>query len=254
MKILGIPALSLVVCLIPACNKPEKKQAMDELNDASSEMVDDARKELEGGGLGVETPVDNTRLLAALDKAEGAASGQEKIAINLARISVNRMAEIMAPLTAASSNLFAGLDYSGVEKKEDLDALSEGVRNYRKINGEVKTALGKSFLDDLKSEGDKLGLKGKSKAEFFTAFGSKFDKQQPLLEAIRTQDDSLCEIVLDQHDLLRESFGNWSWNAESEEIVFENDEALEKFNALAVRLQKVAAEQEATQREFFSIK
>lgn len=83
-----------------------------------------------------------------------------------------------------------------------MKVLSEGVRNYRKINGE---------------------------------------------------DDRLCAIVLDQHDLLRESFGEWSWDSDAEEIRFENDEALEKFNALAVSLQEVAAEQEATQREFLSI-
>lgn len=253
MKILSIPALVLFVSLVPACNKPEKKQAMDELNDASAEMANEARKELDSGGLGVETPVDNSRLLAALDKAGDAASGQEKIAINLAKISVNRMAEIMAPLTAASGDLFAGLDFSAVESKEDIDALSEGVRKYRKINGEVKAALGQVFVDDLKKEADKLGLKGKSKAEFFAAFGSKFDRQQPLLQKIRSQDDQLCAIVLDQHDLLRDSFGDWSWNADAEEIVFENDEALEIFNGLAVRLQDVATEQEATQREFLSV-
>ena len=80
-----------------------------------------------------------------------------------------------------------------------------------------------------------------------------FDRQQPLLQEIRGQDDRLCAIILDQHDLLREFFGEWSWDSDAGEIRFENDEALEKFNALAVSLQEVAAEQDATQREFLSI-
>lgn len=237
---------------MPACEKPGKKEAMKDLDNALSEAREDALEELNSGGLGVEKPIDNSKLDDALDSAQKASSGQDKIAFELARYSIKRMEQLMEPLTAASGDLFAALDYSGVESKADLAALSENVRKYEKINAEVKAMLGEGFIDEIKKQADVLGLKGKTRKDFFTGFEPSMRRQFPLLREVRDQDSELCRIILDQHELLTESFGEWALGEEG--LVFESGEVAESYNELFAQLQKVAAAQEETQRKALNTK
>ena len=224
---------------------------MDDVDDAASAIMEDARKDLEDGGFGIDKPMDNTRLMDALDKAGDATSGQEKLAVNLAKISVERMTAFAAKLTAVSSDLTDGLDYSGVEKVEDLDALSDKIRSYRTVNAEVKADFSTDFIDGLKKEADKMGLKGSTKAGFFNAMESKYNKQLPLIKEIRDLDDELCVVVLEQHDLLRKYYGQWSWTENG--LQFENDEALEAYNVLAGKLEPIGQAQIAAQRKLLAL-
>lgn len=252
MKFLRFLVFGISVLLFSACEKPAKKEAMSEVADAVAAMNEDAMREMEEGGLSVNKPVDNSRLMDALDKAGDASSGQEKIAMNLAKLSVTRMTALAEKLNIASGDLTAGLDYSGVKEVNDLDALSEKIRSYRRANAEVKAGFSMKFLDDLKKEGDRMGLKGRAKADFFSAMGSKFSRQLPVIHKIRDFDDELCSVILKQHALLKRHFGEWS-ASDDEGLTFETDEGLEAYNALAEKLQSVADDQAAAQQKLISI-
>jgi len=255
MKTSDLTVLLFSAVLFSSCEKAGKKEALKDLNEASDAVVEDALKELdENGGLTVDKPIDQSRLLDALDKAGDTASGQEKIAIEMAKLSVSRIAELGGRLTEVSGDLMAGLDYSKVETREDIDALSERIRKYRKVNAEVKDSFNTGLIDDLKKEGDKRGLKGRSKADFFNAMESKFDRQLPVIHEIRDIDDELCATVLEQHGLLKENIGGWHWISEEAGIQIDEDEVLAAYNALAEKIQSLAVDQAEAQRKLLSIR
>lgn len=241
-------------CALASCQESKQKEAAQALEDAAEEFREDTQKELENGSLSVENPVDYSKLNDALDKAGESASGQGKLAMDLAKYSLKHMADIMAPLTSASAGLGESLDYSGVEKKEDIDVLSEKVRNYREINAEVKAAFGSELYVVLHEHADKIGLEGDARSGFFTGFKSKFRQQSPLLQKVRDQDDALCETILKQHEILKDSFGKWQWSEDLESVEFSDDVALAKYNLTLEELDKTASEQEETQREILNVR
>ena len=253
MKLPLLPAVAVTALFVCSCKKPAQREALTDVNDAAASMVDDARKEIEQGGLSVDSPVDNTRLIDALDKAGDASSGQDKIAFSLAKLSVTRMTELANKLNAVSGDLTGGLDYSEVETPEDIDALSEKIRNYQKVNAEVKAGFTVGFVDGLKKEAYKMGFKGRTRTDFFSAMESKYNRQLPLIEEIRDQDNALCGIILDQHSILKKYFGGWTWGGEEEGLQFEDDDAIDAYNLLLEKLEKVSDDQTATQRELIEL-
>ena len=250
MKFIKYSALSLLLVL-PACKKSEKADALDNMNDALSETRQDALDQLESGGMGVDTPADMSKLHSALDDAEKVTTGQEKLAIELARSTLKTMEAMMAPLTAASADLFAALDYSEVKSVDDIKALSENVRKYAKINTDVKAQLGEGYIDGVRDQADKIGLEGATRKEFFSGFEPSIRMQLPLLRDVRDQDAELCEIILKQHEVLSDSFGKWTWSSDG--LMFDDQDVADVYNKLYTEMAEVAAAQEATQRKVLSL-
>lgn len=238
-----------------ACEKAAKNDSLDEVTDAAESMRESALKELdEGGGLSFENPIDQSPLLDALDKAGDKASGQEKLAIRLAKTVMTRMGEMGEKLNEVSGNLTAGTDYSTVESEEDMEILSEKIRNYRRVNAELKKGFSMAFIDDMKKEADRIGLKGTDKVEFFNGMEPKFRLQIPVVHEIRDLDDMLCATILEQHEILRDHIDEWQWISDKGLIHFENEELAEKYNLLVDRIQTHANEQAEAQRKLLSIR
>ncbi|MGJ8643513.1 MAG: hypothetical protein ACSHX9_08915 [Luteolibacter sp.] len=244
----------VILGAVTSCEKSSKRDALEEVENAVEEFHVDARKQLEEGGAGIEEPVDLSQLHSALDKAEDSASGEEKIVMKLAKYILEGMESLMAPLTEASPGLTAAMDYTKVETKDDIGALSAKARNYQKVNLEFKVKIGDEFVDKVNAEADKLGLKGKTRDAFFKGFERNRSEQLPLLMEIRDQDNEVCEILLKQHAVLKEYFGEWEWNGEEEMLEFHNDEALEKFIKLSERNDELAEEQQATQYKMLNMR
>lgn len=242
------------VCAVASCERASDKERARALQEAADEFREEARKDLEGDGLNVDTPVDYTKLNEALDRAGESSSGQEKLAMELAKFSLKHMTEIMAPLSAASAGLREALDYSGVEGVEDLDVLSEKVRGYRAVNAEVKVAFGSDLYGVLGDYADKIGLEGKTRADFFEGFKSKFERQGPLLQRVRDLDDELCGTILRQHEILKGAFGKWKWSEDVGGIEISDDGVLAEYNATLEEINRTAAAQEQTQREILNIR
>jgi hypothetical protein len=252
MKSLRPLAAICAIFLLSGCKDPQKEKsqrdASEALDAASVSIKEQLREDLDNGGLSVDEEFDPSEMMDALDKLEGASDGQDKIAAGLAKYFITRFAEISAKLTNVSGDLNAGLDFSGVETAEDLDELSRRVMIYKRMNQEVKAEISEGVITDLKAEADKRGLEGKVRRNFFASVEGRFKRQLPVLHTIRDCDDELCEAILSQHKLLKKHLGEWEWSAEAEILEFASDEALEDFNALATKVQEVAAEQLAAQR------
>ena len=252
MRIRTLPLLAIAALLLPACEKRPKQKALDELRSSADEFQKEQLKKIDEGGLAVNEQPDTTRILDALDKAGDAASGQEKLGFELLKLFLQRVSDEGAKLTAVSADLAAGIDYSGVKEKGDLDGLSEKVRNYRRVNAEVKKGFSTELIENLKKDADRMGLTGQARADCFAGLEARFNRQLPLIHEIRDLDDQLCGVVLSQHDVLRKHFGNWTWEGGETGLSFSTDEAIGEFNALANELQAVAAKQAEVQRKLVS--
>lgn len=255
MRIRHLPLLAAAALLFPACGKQQSKQkAVDDLEKSVHELQDEQLKKINEGGIAINEPMDTTRILDALDKAGDAHSGQEKLGFELLKVFVQRMSEEGEKLNAVSGDLAASVDYSGVKEKGDLDVRSEKVRNYRRVNAEVKKGFSPILIEELKKDADRIGLKGRARADCFAGLESKFALQLPLIHEIRDLDDQLCEVVLSQHDVLRKHYGEWTWEGEEDGLQFSSDEALESYNTLALELQAIAEKQTEAQRSLLSIR
>lgn len=253
MKPRQLPLLAIAALLFTACGKQPKQKAMDELKSSVAELQQEQLKKIDEGGLSVNDQADTTKVLAALDKAGEAASGQEKLRFELLKLFLQRVSDEGAKLNAVSADLGAGIDYSAVKDKGDLDALSEKVRNYRRVNAEVKKAFDKDLIEGLKKDADRMGLTGRTRDECFAGLEARFNRQLPLIHEIRDLDDHLCAVVLAQHEVLRKHYGEWKWEGGETGLSISSDKAIREYDALSAELQSVAEKQAEVQRKLVTV-
>ena len=90
-------------------------------------------------------------------------------------------------------------------------------------------------------------------SSFVKGLNMGFGKLKPQLLVIRKTDDDLCSAVLEQHRVLKKYWGKWQWDADQGVPTFEEDAAIDAYNAAAQKIQDAAAAQAAAQKKVIEI-
>ena len=234
-------------------DKQAQEDALEELSDASDKLKNDYAKQLKEGGAAEHDPAALDDLVTATKKLEASASGDEAKSIKVMRIFMESVQTDSTNLANAQGDLTAALDYSQVKEASDIDALSEKVKTYQKLNTGLMTKVKSGWLEELNTNLDKEGVSATTKNLTIQGFNAQMNPQKPHLITIREADEQLCSAILKQHQILKDNFGKWKWNASAGAPEFTDNKVIELYNKEAHKMQDANKKQIEAQRNLYQV-
>lgn len=258
-KYLIIPFLAILTLCSVSCKDAKKSEqeesyekASDDLERASKELKAAQKKKFEETGEVDADPERIKRIIEATKEMEKNATGDEAKGARVMRNFVEAIQKDTANLTKYQEGLMKAADYSSIKKAQDIDTLSVHVKTYLKHNEQLTEKIKTGWVDSLKKALIKEGISEKSRNEFMAGFTQSIAPQQPHLLTVRSTDKEICNALLKQHATLKKYFGKWEWDAKQGTPLFQDQAALDEFNAQAINIQKASTRQTEAQRSLIN--
>ena len=211
-------------------------------------------KQLERNGGIRSDPASVDRIIDATKKLEEASTGDEAKAAKVMRLFMEDLSKDMAVLGAAQEALIKSTDYSSAKTPQDIDNLSKKARAYQKKNADVTAKIKSGWIQKIRENLEKEGVNEQFINNFIVGVKRGLNQKNSTLLIIRQTDDEICVAVLEQHAILKKYLNKWQWNATSETPDFEDDTALELYNAQAAKIQEISARQLEAQKKLLNVK
>ena len=251
--------LPLLFSLIFCCNsckdtkstkqKEKENDAIEEIQRAADKMKADQAKAIEKDGGISGDPKSMDGMIEATKKLEEVSTGDEAKSAKVMRIFMQSIQTDMAEITKQQQNLVEGTNYSNVKTAADLDALSNKVKLYQTANATLMNKVKSGWEQSLRSGLAKEGVKQSYTTSFMRGVKTGLDKNKPHLLVIRQTDDEMCQAILAQHAVLKKYLGKWKWNAAEGAPDFQDNAALQAYNAQAVKIQNASTRQLEAQKK-----
>ena len=137
-------------------------------------------------------------------------------------------------------------DMSNVKTKADLAAKRELGKEVLRLNRELMAFLD-SMEDRMWKKLQDAGVETGTREQFAAKTSTSFRRAIELQRQIRKHQETTANALLTLTDLLEAEWGKWKWK--DDDIIFDNDAALTRYNGLMEELRKADDEQTALQRE-----
>lgn len=245
-------ALSGLCLLFSSCDQAQKKQkekeAMRDLSTSKNEMLDSM--EMTDEGLVVDTEKmkeAQQRLKASGEKLGGKVGEALKIAADL-QISLGEEGEKCAK---AGEEVGPYLDMESLSASRDY---AGGIVKFKQLitTNEATLAAFRSYEPELYKRLNEIGFSGAERDGFDAGFKRKWKKTSELVEIIRNADLELAKIGIALREGLEKGDSQWKWDADEEQVTFQNDDQAEWFNAHMKRIQEVGEKQAKAQEDLLA--
>jgi len=251
--IAGIAAIAFAATKTALEQRLEKKKAIEEFDNNRRDIATEMKRELDTeGGLSADTAAKAmNKMRGEIDRlaAKGGKDGQAMKAV----------AEVMAEIQAKATPYLAlikrietdnPMDMSTVKDKADLAARREFGKEMLGMNQDLLSTFN-SVESNLRGKLQKAGATGKSTDDFVAGFMNGYTRTSRIQIRIRKTDETIAKSLIAMTDLMEASWGKWKRDGEN--IVFEEDESLKRFNEIANEVQKAGDDQTAAQRELIEL-
>jgi hypothetical protein len=135
-----------------------------------------------------------------------------------------------------------------LKERSDLGVARERILLARKANGEIRDVLAQ-MAPVVTDELAKRGVPVEDRARLTKSILGSYDVAGKAFAVMRGQDDTITSELLKACDLLDENWGRWHVDGNTGELIFDNDSAVQEFNAIRAKVSDVAEEQKRSQAE-----
>lgn len=220
------------------------KQAMNELAQDSNAR---ARERLEQGNLDFDSEaIDQAK--ARMTQATADGPRDQRITGEVAVVYLDRVQKA-AQVHSDTTDLLlerSPLDPSWIRTPEDIEDARQRTLTFRDANRQLLLAFNVRVAD-IQREFEQRGLSDPGYARGFIN-GMQSRPDYKLMLDIRETDRQFAELLLQACDLLEEHWNDWEYDTSLANIVFNNDEVLERWHQIVVEVQQIAERQVALQR------
>ncbi|MCP5534706.1 MAG: hypothetical protein H7A51_00555 [Akkermansiaceae bacterium] len=237
----------------PAGETEQEKQNTRELHKALRDMQEANEKSfnedgtISGDNKGIERVIDVAKKMEDSSTEEQAATGK------LLRIWMTMMQRDNLEIQNNISLITKGMEYGKIQSAEDIDKLSAMVNEYIKCNNGLTEKIRHGWLSEIRTKAKEENMEDDVILDFVAGLKQGFGKLKPQLLEIRKTDDDLCTAILEQHGVLKKHWGKWQWDEDQGVPSFEEDAAIDAYNAAAQKIQDAADAQAAAQKKVIEI-
>lgn len=246
-------SLAAILILLPNCKKVEsvtkQQQAEKELRESVKQLKRDANEQLDKNGHISGSGKSSDKTIRALEKLGKNSSGLIAAEAKITTIWLTQMKNLSSELQEGAKLLNQAADYSQIKTIQDISSLSDKVKKYKKLNNKIIQYINEDFMNEVKEKASKQGISEQSIKEIFPVIKKGFEKQKPYLLEIRHIDNDTCNAILEQHGILKSSFGKWKWDSKSELPNFSENKTLQKYNKASLEIQQALQKQVTLQRK-----
>jgi biopolymer transport protein ExbB/TolQ len=236
-------------------NAQQVKTELARLQTANQEVRESMRKELDEKGVIESGDAQLKRLENQFKEASDKLSGPDKLIMESSAAYAQTMQAEMKKYNAAVEAFQSAevLNVKAIDSREQIAAKRVVVQKFVDVNTQLTTFL-KQASQIYEKELRERKLSESTLKEVMRGFNRSVEARQPLLMEIRGCDDRLGKAALGTLDLLDKQFGKWRFDSSVNQVIFEDDEALERYNGFLDVINKAAEDQVAAQEKLLSIK
>ena len=186
--------------------------------------------------------------LNRLEAATSEVKGDEKDLVNATIAASRTLIEPLNDYNAAFATFqnAGGMDPGTMDSKENIAARIKLAAAFASANEGLLKALVAS-PEQLRST---LESRGHSRDRIDRAVVAyRRESQLELTLKIRETDRELCKTFIGLLELLNEAWGQWQYDADEEQTLFERDEHIDRFNAMQERMLEIVEQQTTLQRQ-----
>jgi hypothetical protein len=259
LLILGFLAAIMVPLFEKAKERAEtNRRDLAKVNQASSDMQSEVRKQLSTGGTNRELAQKNIdkkidEFEKSVQTAANDATGDRALAMRASTGYLERMKTLKHDLDGASAELTAAkvLVPAGITNKSQLQYRREVVQKFMKANDALKDFIVHGE-DNYRAELVRRHASDRVTAETIRGYKKTADTVNPLVAQVRECDSRIAQAMLAIVDLEESDWGNWHTQPESGKIIFQSHESLEKYNALIRDIRTATADEKKAQTKVFA--
>ncbi|WP_411846284.1 hypothetical protein AAFN60_01050 [Roseibacillus persicicus] len=239
-----LPLFALASC--EENNRQVDREALQEMEEAQSEFASKLEASLsneDGPGVTAEDlEAHRDSVNAAADKM----GGKLGEAIRAVSALEDDSGEDLAKLDEFVEKFVEAIDWSTLEEADDYDERRALLEEYKEFN-EQMIAEQKNRPAEVKKALDQINYEGDERRDFETGVRRKLAKIFTPFATIRQCDIEICDSSVRVLNMLEESKGTWEWDTENDQILFENDDDIELFNAEMALFDEFAMKQAEAQ-------
>jgi DNA-binding ferritin-like protein len=217
--------------------KQEAKQALSEIQGQYSELIESST-DAQGIPKRIEKPINTT------PKARGEFGEMERFMKEFMDQMASQRNDYLLELEAIGWNSILDAnrikaDKTFVESKVTIQKAKEVVAKYTKRT--------QSLLEDAKNNIRSLNISDSSKSSMLSGFDRGMEKAKANIDAMWSLEAKTIREFENIITLLSSKKG--AWVVDGEQILFYNDNDLERFNSYIASIQNIAQQQESIQRQ-----
>ena len=242
-KIAGFSFLAIFISMIASGligysqQKQEAKQALSEIQGQYSELIESST-DAQGIPKRIEKPINTT------PKARGEFGEMERFMKEFMDQMASQRNDYLLELEAIGWNSILDAnrikaDKTFVESKVTIQKAKEVVAKYTKRT--------QSLLEDAKNNIRSLNISDSSKSSMLSGFDRGMEKAKANIDAMWSLEAKTIREFENIITLLSSKKG--AWVVDGEQILFYNDNDLERFNSYIASIQNIAQQQESIQRQ-----
>lgn len=241
--VLGVPVFYALKA------QAHKQKVMADLQESAKKIRTDTKKDYEDTQGTGSSPERLEKFRKSVEDAAHELKGDDALVMNATGAYLKRLQNAAGPYREAQNTILHPpvLDMSEVKEKVDLETKRKMVLKFLSANEEFKDFL-KSGDSAFKEELEKLHVSARTTESALRGFRSKRGNI-PTIVKIREMDTRIGNATLGMIDILDTNWGKWNYSNDRKNVVFEDHEALEKFNALFKELQTVGRSQAVLQKQ-----
>jgi len=251
-NVIGNVLFCLVMVLTmaaPHLNTARNQSAMEQLRDQNVASLDELEKQLLSSDTTQPVLANwDRQIKAALDTARRSSGSQAEALKASAQVMVNLRSTVSEYQEAAdrlsSANI---LDAGTIGKREDLASRLAVISKFREANARFQEGL-KDFPAAVASRIQSVSVdRRRAVADDIAAAMSL-----ALIAKIREEDAAFSDHSSAMLTILDKEWGKWKYEGDPPDLVFDDDDTMNKYNEQLARLQAAAERQEDHQKQLIS--
>jgi hypothetical protein len=233
----------------------QDRQVAQSVTESSRNIAVDMKRDLaEGKGISVDRQ--RVRLEGVVNTLEAASqdsSGDTALLAKASAAYLQKLQPLMKEYGEAAKSLKEPpiLNLSGVERREQLQARRALVQQFLAANDKLATFTSnpeKRFREEM----EKGSVPAKTVEAALVGYRKSASSRAEVAAKIREDDRRMGNALLGMLDVLDANWGRWSYNAQKQKTIFQDDAALDKYIAYREEMEAATIEQKRLQTQFVS--
>lgn len=247
----------IVVVAAIAGYRVYQKEKQEKLNDASNQIVatsDEMRRKMQeemkrDGFVSTKTALESgQKLQEAMAEQAAKVGGEDGQAMKIAADFTARIQTVAKPYAALmeTTEISNPFELTTAKTKEDLVSRRQFATEMLRLSNAIKDEM-EVATSKLRDAFKEAGLTSKRSQALLDDMCRGFESTLPANRKIRATDEVLAKGLLELCDFAEKEWGKWK--VEDGQMIFDDQQLLDQFNAIGERIGKAADEQIAAQQE-----
>ncbi|WP_150107271.1 hypothetical protein [Pedosphaera parvula] len=243
LLVLGLPVVYAIK------ERVHKQKVMANVQESERQLQADTKKAFEAG-TGTRSASDRLqKFQKSMENAAQDLKGDDALVLNASSAYLKQLQILTKQYTDAANPILhpSVLNMSEVKEKEDLDVKRKAVVKFLIANEEFKLFIMKGEAP-LKEELEKLHVSERTAESCLRGFRGKQYLRTTVVK-IRELDTRIGNTTLSMLDILDTNWGKWNYRSDKKNVLIEDHDALERYNAFCKELMAAGRSQAMLQKQ-----